>query len=419
MLFSAVKKILAVTIALAGIGLILWLDNWFMDHTDMPKLNQNMSYGLLLLVGALTGFHCVGMCGPLVVGYIAKDATNGTRSHLSNIQYGIGKTLSYTVIGGTLGAFGAVIAFTPRTQGLVGIAAGVFLILFGLHMLNAFLALRHFYIKPPAFMMRLVGREYRKHHNPLVIGLLNGLMIICGPLQAMYVMAAGSGSWAEGARIMFFFGLGTLPLLLGFGFLTSLVSANLAPKLLKASGVIVIVLGTIMLNRGMALAGSGFDFNTLVARISTALAPSVAKTASCELEQTIAMDVVSGEFAPNQFVLRKGVPVKWVINGKELNACNNSIVVPGYDLKIMLHPGVQVVEFTPEEAEVISWSCWMGMIPGNFIVVDNPPPGEVEAKTDVSIYRQAQNALKQFMISMERLKQQSLLILREWWQRAK
>ena len=287
MLFNAVKKILAVTIALAGIGLILWLDNWFMDHTDMPKLNQNMSYGLLLLVGALTGFHCVGMCGPLVVGYIAKDATSGTRSHLSHIQYGIGKTLSYTVIGGTLGAFGAVIAFTPRTQGLVGIAAGVFLILFGLHMLNAFLALRHFYIKPPAFMMRLVGREYRKRHNPLVIGLLNGLMIICGPLQAMYVMAAGSGSWAEGARIMFFFGLGTLPLLLGFGFLTSLVSANLTPKLLKASGVIVIILGTIMLNRGMALAGSGFDFNTLVARISTALAPSAAKTASCELEQTI------------------------------------------------------------------------------------------------------------------------------------
>jgi len=105
--------------------------------------------------------------------------------------------------------------------------------------------------------MRFVGKEYRKHSNPFIIGLLNGLMIICGPLQAMYVMAAGTGSWSGGAAILFFFGLGTLPLLLGFGFLTSLLSANLTPKLLKASGVIVIILGTVMLNRGLAVTGSG------------------------------------------------------------------------------------------------------------------------------------------------------------------
>jgi sulfite exporter TauE/SafE len=370
-LFIALKKIAAVTIALIGIGFILWLDSWFMNHTDMPSLSRDMSYGLLILIGFLTSFHCVGMCGPLIVGYTARNVTNGHKSYGTHFLYGIGKTLSYTLIGALFGAFGSVVAFTPYTQGAVGVAAGIFLILFGLHMLEVFPALSHFKIKTPAFVMRFVGKEYRKHSNPFIIGLLNGLMIICGPLQAMYVMAAGTGSWSGGAAILFFFGIGTLPLLLGFGFLTSLLSANLTPKILKASGVIVMALGAIMLNRGLAVAGTGVDFNTLVARVSQQLSPTVAETPSCETEQIINMDVVKTGFKPNKFILHKGIPVKWVINAKELTECNKAIVVPQYGLEIKLQQGIQVIEFTPFEAGVVPWSCWMGMIPGTFIVVDN------------------------------------------------
>ena len=372
-LIRAGKKILAVTIALAGIGVILWLDSWFMYRFDMPKLSRDMGYGLLLLVGFLTSFHCVGMCGPLIVGYAAKNATGGLRSYGSHLLYGAGKTISYTFIGGLFGAFGSVIAFTPFTQGVVGVAAGLFLILFGLHMLNVFPSLRHFQFKAPAFLMRFVGKQYRRNRSPFVIGLLNGLMIICGPLQAMYVMAAGTGSWSEGATTLLFFGLGTLPLLLGFGFLTSLLSANLAPKLLKASGVVVIALGALMLNRGLAVTGSGTDFSALVARLSQELSPIVVESPSRESEQTITMDVLKNRFSPNKFTLRKGVPVKWVIDAKELNECNKVIVVPQYGLEIKLRPGVQTIQFTPQESGVVPWSCWMGMIPGSFIVVDTPP----------------------------------------------
>jgi uncharacterized protein len=371
--FQLAKRLAAALLALGGIVLILWLDSWFTQHVDMPKLGQNVSYGLLMLVGFLTSFHCVGMCGPLIVGYTAQQAATGNKSHTDHLLYGAGKTLSYTAIGALFGAFGSVIAFTPRTQGMVGVAAGVFLILFGLHMLEVFPTLRHFQFKAPAFWMRFVGKEYRKHRNPFAIGLLNGLMIICGPLQAMYVMAAGTGSWSQGATTLFFFGLGTLPLLLGFGFLTSLLSTSLTPKLLKASGVIVMILGTVMLNRGLAVTGTGADFNTLLARASQYLSPVAAEGPSCDPEQTISMDVLKGGYSPNRFTLRKGVLVKWVIHGKELNECNKSIVVPQFDLKIEVQSGTQTVEFTPKEVGVIPWSCWMGMIPGSFIVVENEP----------------------------------------------
>ncbi|MBK8816443.1 MAG: sulfite exporter TauE/SafE family protein [Methylococcaceae bacterium] len=369
--FHFLKKITAVTVALLGIALILWLDTWFMNHADMPKLGRDISYGLLFLIGILTSFHCVGMCGPLILGYTAKNATSGHRSHLPHLLYGIGKTISYTLIGALFGAFGAIVAFTPFTQGAVGIAAGGFLILYGLHMLEVFSVLRHFQLKTPMFWKRMIGKEYRKHSNPFIIGLLNGLMIICGPLQAMYIMAAGTGDWLDGASILFFFGLGTLPLLMGFGMLTSMLSTNLTPKLLKASGYIVMALGAIMMNRGLTVTGTGADFNTIVARASQQLSPHTAAPVSNPHLQVINMDVLRSGFSPNKFTLRKGIPVHWVINGKELNECNKAIVVPQYNLKFELHSGEQTIKFTPAETGVVPWSCWMGMIPGTFVVVND------------------------------------------------
>lgn len=88
-------------------------------------------------------------------------------------------------------------------------------------------------------------------------------------------------------------------------------------------------------------------------------------------EQTISMDVLKKSFSPNKFTLRKGVPVKWVINVKESNECNEAIVIPQYGLEIKLQLGEQIIEFTPTESGVVPWSCWMGMIPGTFIVIDD------------------------------------------------
>lgn len=370
-----IGKIAAIILSLIGIGLILWLDRWMISHADLPEFTGEINIGLLLLMGFLTGFHCVGMCGPLVFGYTTKIATQGHKSYATHFLYGIGKTISYTIIGGLFGAFGSIVAFTPFTKGIVGIAAGIFLLLFGLHMLDVFRALSHFQFRTPNFVMRFIGKEYRKHSHPFIIGLLNGLMIICGPLQAMYVMAAGTGSWADGAEILFFFGLGTLPMMLGFGFLTSLLSHNLTPKLLKFSGIIVMALGAIMLNHGLAVTGTGFDFNTLTVRLSQLQSPAVLQDSCCETEQTINMTVSKTGYSPNQFLLRKGVPVKWVINVKELTQCNKVILAPSYGLTIELKQGVQIVEFTPNQTGLVSWSCWMGMLPGTFTVIDAPHPG--------------------------------------------
>lgn len=337
---------------------------------------------LLFLAGFLTSFHCIAMCGGFVISYTAKAVENDKKPYLSHLKYGAGKTISYTIIGAIFGLLGSVIAFTPALRGTVAILAGLFLIMFGLNMLGLFIFFRKFHLKLPKFLQNKIPDKKTESKGPFIIGLLNGLMIACGPLQAMYILAAGTGSILRGAEILFFFGLGTLPLLLGFGTLTTFLSSKLTHKILKFSGVIVIILGLFMLNSGIVLTGNSVIKNGISgdnevksgAYQNNANNQMIPKGYSvAELKdnyQIIKMNVTASGWKPDRFVLYKDIPVKWVIDGQEITSCNNAIQVPSYGLEFKIRKGEQTIEFTPTKTGSIQWSCWMGMIPGQFIVID-------------------------------------------------
>jgi sulfite exporter TauE/SafE/copper chaperone CopZ len=356
-------------LSVTGIVVVGYFALQYFDTIELPQISQNMSYGLLFIVGLLTGLHCVSMCGGFVVSYSTKGITEGKRPHDLHLNYAIGKTLSYTMIGATFGLLGSIIAFTPVMRGIAGILAGLFLLLFGLKMLNIFPALRKIQFTTPEFISKYTGRQQKNNSNPLIIGLLNGLMIACGPLQAIYVMAAGTGSMVEGGKLLFVFAVGTLPVMLSFGYITSFMGAKATHKILKLSGVIVIILGLFMLNNGLILTGSGYDLKTIISTASGNIDDPSQQALKVNSDyQEIRMEVNRYGFEPDTFVLKKGVPVKWIIDGKELTGCNSAIQVPKLGLKFRIKSGIQTIEFTPNEAGTISWSCWMGMIRGSFIV---------------------------------------------------
>ena len=371
------KKLAGVILGIVGILLIILLDTKVISQSGTPDISQHMGYGLIFVLGLLTGFHCVGMCGGLVLSYTADAARLGQSSYLSHAVYGAAKTFSYMLIGAMFGLLGAVVAFTPMLRGVAGICAGIFLVLFGLNMLNLFPVLRKIPLRLPAGVSRFVGQHSRSRNRPLMIGLLNGLMIACGPLQAMYVMAAGTGSPIEGAKMLFTFGAGTLPVMLGFGFLSSMISGALTHQLLRASGVILILLGAVMTNRGLILTGAGYDLQSALMSASMRLGLSQTPHPGSPVEsnfQIIRMDVTKSGYEPNHFVLRRGVPVKWIIDGKEITECNKKIVVPKLGLEFDIKKGLQTIEFTPKEPGdiFIPWSCWMGMLHGQFEVIGEP-----------------------------------------------
>ncbi len=84
----------------------------------------------------------------------------------------------------------------------------------------------------------------------------------CAPLQAMYLMAAGTGNPLQGAKFLLLFGLGNLLALLGFAFFAVLLSPAAMRQLVSVSGILVIVMGLMMVQRGLKLLN--VDLSTLL-----------------------------------------------------------------------------------------------------------------------------------------------------------
>ncbi|HPX69238.1 MAG TPA: sulfite exporter TauE/SafE family protein [Bacillota bacterium] len=333
---------------------------------DMEAKLTNASYAVLFIVGVLTSLHCVGMCGGIMLSQsLSKESKNRFEAIQPALLYNIGRVISYTILGGLIGALGSVFTLSIAAKAAVQIFAGAFMIIMGLNMAG-FSAFRKFQIRLPQFACKAKS----KSGSPLIVGLLNGLMP-CGPLQTMQLFALGTGSAAKGALAMFVFSIGTVPLMLTFGALSGLLSKGYTKKILKFSGVLIIVLGLIMGNRGLALAGININPITAFASNSAGSSnPYVAKATLQDGIQIINMTADNNGYAPNAFYVQKGIPVRWIIDGKELNSCNNAIVARGLNLERKIKKGENIIEFTPGDKD-INFSCWMGMISGVIKVVDN------------------------------------------------
>ena len=339
---------------------------------DMEAKLNNASYAVLFAVGILTSIHCVGMCGGIMLSQsISKGGENKFQAVLPALLYNFGRVVSYTILGGLVGALGSVFSLSITAKAFMQIFAGAFMIIMGFNMAG-FSLFRKFNIKLPKAFCKLK----RRSGSPFVVGILNGLMP-CGPLQTMQLFALGTGSAQRGALSMFVFSMGTVPLMLGFGALSGLLSRGYTKKILKFSGILIIVLGLIMGNRGFKLAGidlnplSAFAIDSKTDRDPNAVSnPNVAKAVVQDGVQVIKMTADNRGYTPNAFYVQKGIPVKWVIDGKEINSCNNAIVSRTLNIEKKIKKGENIIEFTPDGKD-INFSCWMGMISGVIKVVDD------------------------------------------------
>ncbi len=334
----------------------------------VPEVNQSMGYGVLFIIGVLTSLHCVAMCGGINLTVCVRYKTVTEDSKFSKLKpsvlYNIGRVISYTIVGGIVGGIGSVVSFSGTAKGIVAILSGIFMVIMGINMLNIFPALRKLNPRMPKIFTRKV-HENSGSRGPLMVGLLNGLMP-CGPLQAMQLYALGTGSALSGALSMFLFSLGTVPLMFGFGAVSSFLSSKFTHKMLKISAVLVLILGIIMLNRGIALSG----FNP-----SAVLGTATSGGGVARIEgnvQVVNTKLDSGRYSP--ITVQKGIPVKWTItaDSSDINGCNNRLNIPEYNIaNIQLQAGENIIEFTPNGEGNFVYSCWMGMIRSNIKVVND------------------------------------------------
>jgi sulfite exporter TauE/SafE/copper chaperone CopZ len=361
-----------------------------------PLAAEGMNYGMILVIGLVTSLHCAAMCGGINLSQCLGGGEGGEapprarRVLLPAALYNGGRLLSYTAIGALAGTVGQAVSVSGRFQGALQLAAGVFMMLMGVNMLNLFPGLRRLSARLPR-LPRLFGKKIAaqktRRARPFMVGLLNGLMP-CGPLQAMELYALSTGNPAAGAFSMLLFGVGTAPLLFGIGAVSSALSGAgrgraFRQKVLKAGAILVTVMGMMMFGYGMNL----FDFSFALPRGVSARFSGAADGAANMPVIEDGVQIVNSTLSPSRYpaiTVRRGIPVRWTINAPagSINGCNNRMIIREYGIEHRWTPGDNVIEFVPERAGRFSYSCWMGMIRSSITVLEEGESAAADTNSD-------------------------------------
>lgn len=334
-----------------------------------PEVESGMGYGMIFAVGLLTSAHCLAMCGGINLSQAALRPPPAGAGRKTNVVpvllYGLGRVISYTVIGAAVGGLGSAVSFSGNAKGAVQIAAGLFMMIMGLNILGVFPWLRRLVPHLPKSFSGLASGSGNR--GPLIVGLLNGLMP-CGPLQAMQLYALSTGSPVEGALSMLAFSLGTLPLTMSFGVFASFLGRRFMGKAIRIGAVLVFFMGLGMLGNGLTLSG-------LVAPAITGGGEAIAASPAGGV-QVVETRLLPGAYQAIR--VQAGMPLRWTIKVEEgaLNGCNNRVLIPEFNIERKLAPGDNVIEFTPGKAGVYPYMCWMGMIASRIVVGDAVDTGE-------------------------------------------
>jgi hypothetical protein len=206
-----------------------------------------------ILLGLVSSFHCVGMCGPLALALPVH--------HLQKIQqafavllYNLGRVITYSVLGGVFGWLGRGI-YIAGFQQWFSITMGFVILL--LAFLNYMLSrpfsaawLRSLHSSIQQIMGRLL-KAPRQHHY-LLLGMANGLL----PCGLVYLAIAGSlttTSIGESILFMGSFGTGTLPAMLLLSFFGVHIKLSLRQQMRKAVPFIIAGMAVLLILRGLNL----------------------------------------------------------------------------------------------------------------------------------------------------------------------
>ncbi|PIP63838.1 hypothetical protein COW97_00365 [Candidatus Roizmanbacteria bacterium CG22_combo_CG10-13_8_21_14_all_34_12] len=354
------KKIIEASLITVGLILIYLIVK---EINIIPSINitGNLNWLTVLFLGLVASVStCMATSGALFLSTIGKKTNNLRQA----VYFSLGRIISYSIFGFLAGLVGSVIITNFKFGSGLTLLAAIFMILLSLDMLhilsfssivpfgvssNVFRKLEHLLIKDP-------------HKSAFFLGMIT-YFLPCGFTQATQVYALGLASSWQSALTMAIFALGTAPAIIFIGSLRGLLKSTFYQYFMKTVAVGVLILGVYYASNFLSIYGINIGFSQNINRIGTNVTIENGK-------QIINMDVISGGYSPNQFTIKKGIPVRWVISGKNIFGCQGYFVVPTLNISKALNEGENIIEFTPKETGFINFSCGMGMYRGRIEVID-------------------------------------------------
>lgn len=332
-------------------------------------ISDNMSYGFIFLIGLVAATStCLAVTGGLLIAVAAKY--NQQNPHLDGWQklkptlyFNIGRVVSYTVLGGLVGALGSVLTLSPQINGIVMIAASAVMIILGLQLLKLFPWLSRFQPRMPKFIGHKIHDlgDSNNKATPFFLG-AGTFFLPCGFTQALQLYILSKGDVTTGALTMLAFSLGTLPALLSLSAISSFIKGSIQSYFLRFAGVVVVLLGFFNVNNGLTLAGFNFALIPSFEQTSSVLAASDPNVQVIGGKQIVNMKITGLSYYPSKFTVVAGVPVEWHIDGTQAEGCAQVVTVPTLGITEYLpRQEEKIISFTPQSTGTIPFSCTMGM----------------------------------------------------------
>ncbi len=203
------------------------------------------------VLGFLGSFHCVGMCGPIALAVAGKKKVSFL---YHKILYNLGRSVTYAMLGLLVGSIGFSFSLAGIQQGF-SIGIGLLILIFALAYKKAdqFLTIPAFsgivkWVKSQLTSFLKAGGSFPF----FATGLANGLLP-CGMVYMALIAALGLQSPVMGATYMFFFGIGTIPLLLILMYSGSLVPIRFRQNIQKGIPYLAAVIGVLFIVRGLGI----------------------------------------------------------------------------------------------------------------------------------------------------------------------
>lgn len=222
-------------------------------------------------------------------------------------------------------------------------------------------------IQPPRVLTNLVKDELKRKGvlAPAILGLMT-IFIPCGTTLAMETLAIATGNPILGAATLGIFVLGTTPLFLGIGYLTSRAKSGLHSSLLKLASILILYLGLSSINGALNLAGYPIP-------IEVNFGGGGAVASNVQLingVQTTNITVAPTSYSPNYIQVQSRVPVQLNLISQGGYGCTSEFRIPKLGItRSIPYNGSATVTFTPTNTGRITWTCSMGMYTGVIEVI--------------------------------------------------
>jgi sulfite exporter TauE/SafE len=195
------------------------------------------------------------MCGGFVLA-LDRPSRGLWRRVAVQAAFLLGKACTYVLLGALVGAFGAAAVrsgWFPAAQAVLAVVAGVLMVRAGLQIAGVAreLPLGSLFgpTSPYGRAVRAVS-EARGPAAPFAMGALTGLLP-CPLVYAFLAAALAAGGLLPAIGTMAILGLASMPALLLVALAGAAVSPLLRRRILRVSGVVVVVLGLVTAARGL------------------------------------------------------------------------------------------------------------------------------------------------------------------------